>query len=105
MTYQYNGQTAIGFEERSLASHLADGTLIRFTALLYDGASLQMLGTQEYMGSGGLPEEGEPFVDGMASMGIYVDFEQIFYEGTSIFSYLDSPEAFASSPHLLPVGG
>lgn len=97
MTYQYNGQTAIGFEERSLASHLADGTLIRFTALLYDGASLQMLGTQEYMGSGGLPEEGEPFVDGMASMGIYVDFEQIFYEGTSIFSYLDSPEAFASS--------
>ena len=97
LVYQQSGQTTVGFEERAHASHLADGTLIRFTALRYDGSSLQILGSQEYSGSSGEPEEGLAFEEGMASLGIQTDFEQIFYEGRSIFSFLDSPVRFAGS--------
>lgn len=95
--YQQDGRMILGFEERSLASHLGDGTLLRFTAVRYNGSDFQLLGTQEYMGSSGSPEEGREFEAGMETMGISVDFEEIFYDGTSIFSYLPSPYSFARS--------
>ena len=97
MLYQQDGRLTLGIEERGQASHLSDGSLIRFTALFYDGSGFQMVGTQEYLGSGGTPEEGAEFEAGMREMGISVDFNRIFYSGQSIYSALPSPVILAHS--------
>ena len=91
--YEQNGRTVIGFEERSVHRHIADGVLIRFTAVAYDGASLTVLGSPEYMGSDGMDYG---FTEEMAALGIPVDFSEVF-GGRSIFAYLPSPVVFSSS--------
>ena len=73
--------------------HIADGVLIRFTAVAYDGASLTVLGSPEYMGSDGMDYG---FTEEMAALGIPVDFSEVF-GGRSIFAYLPSPTVFSSS--------
>ncbi len=93
LTYE-DGYPIIGIEERAVHDHIADGVLMRFTALMYEGSSLTLLDEPEYMGSDGMDNG---FADRMASLGIPVDFQKMFFDGTSIFSYLPSPEIFASS--------
>ena len=98
MLYQTpEGDVGIGFEERYTASHLADGQNISFTALVYDGEGLQELGSYGISGSSISPEDEEYIEDNFAEFGVYIDMHEVFYNGQSIYSYLDSPEAFSGS--------
>lgn len=98
MLYQTpEGGVGIGFEERYTASHLADGQNISFTALVYDGEDLYTRGSYGISGSSIDPDMESDIEDSFAEFGVYIDAHEVFYDGRSIYSFLDGQETFAGS--------
>lgn len=94
MYYHQDDQTVIGIEERASFTHLGNGKLIRYTVFTYNGVQLVQEGSAELNSTF---DTGEAFTEQMAALGININFDSVFYNGRSIYSYLPNPEVFCSS--------